>query len=104
MNELDDFCLGMDVVVDESCGQLAFLSKRPGPALRRSDSEPIRMAVAGECRGLDIEPEMWSEWRAHRDLLPRAPSQSRFSRQPVAELVWFSIVLFLMGRQSFLFR
>jgi hypothetical protein len=58
--------------------------------------------MAGECRGLDIEPEMLSEWRAHRDLLPRAPSQSRFSRQPAAELVVFSVVLLLMTWQAFL--
>ena len=73
--------------MDESCGQLALLAKRPSPAPRRSNRELIAMAVAGERRGLDIETEMLREWQSHRDLLPRAPSQSRFSRQPAAEVV-----------------
>jgi hypothetical protein len=72
--------------VEESCGQSALLTKRPSPAPRRSNRELIAMAMTGERRGLDIETEMLREWRAHRDLLPRAPSQSRFSRQLAAEV------------------
>lgn len=76
-------CLRMYVVVDDVCGQPAFLFKGPGPP-RRSDNELITMAVAGECRGRGVETEIVGEWRAHRDLLLRAPLHGRRSRQPVA--------------------
>jgi len=37
---INGFCLGMYVVMDEICGQSAFLFKKPGPP-RRSDGELI---------------------------------------------------------------
>ena len=81
INDFDDFCLWMYVVVDDICQQLAFLLKRPGPEPECSDSELITMALVGECRGWDIETEMLSQWREHTDLFPHIPSQSRFNRR-----------------------
>jgi hypothetical protein len=81
INDFDDFCLWMYVVVDDICEQLAFLFKRPGPTPECSDRELITMALVGECRGWDVETEMLSEWQEHRDLFPRIPSQSRFNRR-----------------------
>ena len=73
----------MYVIVGDICGKSAFLFK--GPDLpRRSDNERIRLAVAGEGRGRGIETDIVGEWRAHRDLLLRAPLHSRRGRQPVA--------------------
>jgi hypothetical protein len=80
---MNTFCLGTYVAVDDICGQLALFFKQPGPP-RRRDSELITMAVAGECRDRGIETEIVGEWRAHRDLLLRAPLHGRCSRQPAA--------------------
>jgi hypothetical protein len=80
---MNTFCLGMYIVVDDVCRQSAFLFKGPGPP-RRSNNELITMAVASECRGRGIETKIVGEWRAHHDLLLRAPLHGRRSRQPVA--------------------
>ena len=39
------------------------------------------MTLVAECRGWDMETEMLSQWREHRNLFPRLPSQSRFNRR-----------------------
>lgn len=41
----------------------------------------MTMALVGECRGWDVETELLSHWNEHRDLFPRLPSQSGFSRR-----------------------
>src|SRR5919202_1535548 len=88
INNFDDFCLWMYCLVDEFCQRLAPLVQRPGPApTSGSDSELITMALVGECRGWDVETELLSHWRAHRDLFPRQPSQSRFNRRR-RNLMW----------------
>jgi hypothetical protein len=81
IEEFDDFCLWMDVVVDDIWREIAPLFKRPGPAAECSDSELLTMALVGECRGWEVETEMLSYWREHRVLFPRIPSQSRFNRR-----------------------
>ncbi|HZD57313.1 MAG TPA: IS982 family transposase [Anaerolineales bacterium] len=81
ISEFDDFCLRMFILVDDIWRQLAPLFKRPGPEPDCSDSEMITMALVGECRGWDVETEMLSQWKEHRDLFPVIPSQSRFNRR-----------------------
>lgn len=81
INDFDDFCLWMYVLVDDIWQQIAPWFKRPGPEPLCSDSELVTMALIGECRGWDVETEMLSEWQEHRDLFPVIPSQSRFNRR-----------------------
>ena len=81
LNDFDDFCLYMYVVVDDIWKKLAPLFKRPGPQPTCSDSELITMALVGECRGWDMETEMLSHWQEHPELFPHIPSQSRFNRR-----------------------
>ena len=76
-----DFCLWTYVVVDDLWQQIGPLFRHPGPVSRCSDSELLTMALAGECRGWDMETEMLSFWGEHRDLFPHLPSQSRFNRR-----------------------
>lgn len=81
INDFDDFCLWIYVIVDDIWQQIAPMYKRPGPQPICSDSELITMALAGECRGWDVETEMLSYWREHEGLFPNIPSQSRFNRR-----------------------
>ena len=81
INDFDDFCLWMYILVDDIWQQIAPLFNRPGPKPECSDSELITMALIGECRGWDIETEMLSQWQEHRDLFPVIPTQSRFNRR-----------------------
>ena len=81
VHDFADFCLWVYVIVDDILQQSAWLLKRPGPPPQCNDSELITMALVGECRGWDIETEMLSQWREHRDLFPHVPSQSRFNRR-----------------------
>lgn len=81
IDNFDDFCLYMFVVVDDIWQQIAHLFKRPGPEPLCSDSELITMVLVGECRGWEVETEMLSHWQEHRDLFPHIPSQSRFNRR-----------------------
>jgi hypothetical protein len=82
IEDFDDFCLWMYVIVDDVWQEIKPLFKRPGPAPTScSDSELLTMALVGECRGWDVETEMLSYWREHRDLFPCIPSQSRFNRR-----------------------
>ena len=48
INDFDDFCLWMYVVVDDICEELAFLFKRPGPAPECSDREAADCIEHGE--------------------------------------------------------
>ncbi|MDH3568339.1 MAG: IS982 family transposase [Desulfobacteraceae bacterium] len=81
INDFDDFCTWMYVVVDDIWQQIEPLFKRPGPQPECSDSELITLTLVGECRGWDVETEMLSHWREHRKLFPVIPSQSRFNRR-----------------------
>lgn len=81
IEDFDDFSLYVFVIVDEICQQLAPFLKRPGPKPVCSDSELIAMALIGECKGWDMETELLSNWKSHRDLFPHIPSQSRFNRR-----------------------
>jgi|SRR5215467_3633919 len=92
IENFDDFCLWMYVMVDAIWQQINPLFKRPGPAAECSDSELLTMALVGECRGWDMETTMLSQWREHRDLFPHIPSQSRFNRRRRALMNAFNIV------------
>ena len=82
ITDFDDFCTYMYTIVDDIWLQIAPRFKRPGPAPTTcSDSELITMALVGECRGCNMETEMISQWKDHRDLFPHIPSQSRFNRR-----------------------
>jgi hypothetical protein len=81
IDNFDDFCLYMYVIVDEVMQQIAPQVKRRGPAPKCRDSELIAMVLIGECRGWDLETDMLSYWREHTDLFPCIPSQSRFNRR-----------------------
>jgi hypothetical protein len=80
--DFDDFCLYVYCIVDEICQRIQPLLHRPGPQPTTcSDSELLTLALVGECRGWDVETELLSHWRAHHDLFPTLPSQSRFNRR-----------------------
>ena len=82
ITDFDDSCTWMYTIVDDIWLQIGPQFKRPGPAPTTcSDSELITMALVGECRRWDMETETLSQWREHRDLFPRIPSQSRFNRR-----------------------
>lgn len=81
IEDFDDFCLWMYVIVDDMWQEIAPLFKRPGPTAACSDSELLTMALVGECRGWTMETDMLSHWREHRDLFPVIPTQSRFNRR-----------------------
>lgn len=88
-----DFCLWMYVMIDDFWQDIAPQFKRSGPAPSScSDSELLAMALIGECRGWDIETELLSCWRDHRDLFPRQPSQSRFNRRRRALTQAFNLI------------
>jgi hypothetical protein len=81
IHDFDDFCTWMYVVVDDIWQSISVLFRRPGPAPICSDSELMTMALVGECRGWDLETELLSQMKEHRDLFPHIPSQSRFNRR-----------------------
>jgi hypothetical protein len=88
----DDFCLWMEVMVDDIGQQIEPLFKRPGPAGVCSDSELLTMALVGECREWDKETTMLSQWNDHQDLFPHIPSQCRFNRRRRALMDAFNII------------
>ena len=55
INDFDDFCVWMYVIVDDIWQQISPFFKRPGPAPQCSDSELLTMALIGECRGWEVE-------------------------------------------------
>jgi hypothetical protein len=81
ITDFDDFCTWVFVVVDDILKPMAPFFERPGPQPECSDSELIAMSLIGECRGWDVETEMLSQWKEHRDLFPLIPSRSRFNRR-----------------------
>jgi len=81
IHDFEGFCTYTFVIVDDIVQQLTPVLKRPGPAPECSDSELIAMTLIGECRGWDVETELLSHMREHRDLLPTTPCQSRFNRR-----------------------
>jgi len=81
IEDFDDFCLWMYVLVDDLWREIAPLFRRPGPTAKCSDSELLTMTLVGECRGWDVETDLLSYWSEHRDLFPVIPSQSRFNRR-----------------------
>lgn len=92
IEDFDDFCLWMYVIIDDIWCEIAPWFKRPGPAAECSDSELLTMALVGECRGWEVETEMLSYWREHPDLFPHIPSQSRFNRRRRNLLDAFNLV------------
>lgn len=93
IDNFDDFCLWMYVMVDDFWQDIASQFKRPGPEPTTcTDSELLAMALISECRGWDVETELLSYWREHRDLFPRQPSQSRFNRRRRALTQAFTLI------------
>ena len=92
INDFEDFCTWMYVIVDDVWQQIAPFFKRPGPAPLCSDSELLTMVLVGECRGWVVETEMLSNWRERRHLFPIIPSQSRFNRRRRHLLQAFNLV------------
>ena len=92
INDFDDFCTWMYVVVDDIWLKIAPFFKRPGPKPDCPDSELLAMALIGESRGWDVETEMLSYWQEHRDLFPKTPTQSRFNRRRRALMQAFNMI------------
>ena len=92
INDFEDFCTWMYVIIDEIWQQIAPLFKRPGPKPLCSDSELLTLAIVGECRSWDVETEMLSYWQEHRNLFPNIPSQSRFNRRRRNLMLAFNLV------------
>ena len=92
INDFEDFCIWMYLIVDDIFEQIEPLFKRPGPKPECSDSELITMAIVGECRGWDVETEMLSYWQEHRDMFPHIPSQSRFNRRRRNLMLAFNLI------------
>jgi hypothetical protein len=99
IDSFDDFCLWVYVMVDDVWQQIRPMFKRPGPAGECSDSELLTMALVGECREWDTETTMLSQWREHRNLFPRIPSQSRFNRRRRALRDAFNLIRQVVLRQ-----
>ena len=79
--DFEDFCLWMDVVIDDLWREVAPLVARPGPQPACSDSNPLTMIVVGECCGWDQETEALSQWRRHRARFPVLPDRTRVNRR-----------------------
>ena len=92
INDFEDFCTWMYMIIDEIWQEIEPLFKRPGPKPVCSDSELIAMTIIGECRGWDVETEMLSYWKEHRDLFPNIPSQSRFNRRRRNLMMAFNLI------------
>src|SRR2546430_7916795 len=80
IENFDDFCLWMYVMVDDIWQQIEPLFKRPGPAAECSDSELLTMALVGECREWDTETTLLSQGSEHRDLFFFFSSRRRHTR------------------------
>lgn len=81
IQDFDDFCLYVYVIVDDIYRSLRPLLRRPGPEPVFSDSELLAVCLVGECKGWDKETELLSNMAAHRELFPQLPGQSRFNRR-----------------------
>ncbi len=80
-NDFEDLRTWVYVIADDIWQQIKPLFSRPGPKPKCSDSKLVTMAIVGERRGWDVETEMSSHWKEHRDLFPNISSQSRFNRR-----------------------
>lgn len=92
IENFDDFCLWMYVMVDDIWREIEPLFKRPGPEPECSDSELLTMALVGECREWDEETTMLCQWKEHTDLFPNIPTQSRFNRRRRALMNAFNVI------------
>jgi len=92
ISDFDDFCTWTYAIVDDIWKPIAPIFKRTGPQPQCSDSELLTMALVGECRGWDVETEMLSHWKEHRDLFPHIPSQSRFNRRRRNLMMAFNLI------------
>jgi hypothetical protein len=92
INEFDDFCTWMYVIVDDIWRMIGPLFRRPGPEPECSDSELLTLSLVGESRGWDVETEMLSYWQEHTDLFPHIPSQSRFNRRRRNLMLAFNLI------------
>lgn len=92
ISDFDDFCTWAYAIVDDIWKPIAPIFKRTGPQPQCSDSELLTMALVGECRGWDVETEMLSHWKEHRDLFPHIPSQSRFNRRRRNLMMAFNLI------------
>lgn len=81
IEDFEDFCVWVYVVVDDIWEGLVPLFRRPGPEPGCSDPELIAMTIIGECRGWDLETQLLANFRERRDLFPTIPSQSRYNRR-----------------------
>lgn len=96
IENFDDFCLWVYVVIDDEWKIIGQNFRRPGPKPSTcSDSELLTMALVGECCGWHMETELLQHWQAHRDLFPRQPSQSRFNRR--RRQLWEAVRLIRMS-------
>jgi hypothetical protein len=81
IENFDDFCLWIYVLVDDFWKMIEKQFKHPRQKPQCSDSELLSMILISEARGWDVETEALSHWQEHRDLFPFIPSQSRFNRR-----------------------
>lgn len=81
INDFEDFCTWVFVIVDDIWKEIEAIYKRPGPKPKCSDSELIAMTLIGECRGWHMETEMLCNWQEYKHLFPNIPSQSRYNRR-----------------------
>lgn len=49
INDFEDFCTWVFVIVDDIWKEIEAIYKRPGPKPKCSDSELIAMTLIGEC-------------------------------------------------------
>jgi len=92
INDFEDFCTWVFVVVDDIWQAIAPLLKRSGPAPACSDSELLAMTLIGECRGWHLETELLSCWQMCREMFPCIPSQSRFNRRRRGLMPAFNLI------------
>ncbi len=81
ITDFDDFVTWMYVLIDDIWQQIGHLYRRPGPEPDCSDAELMTMAIVGECRAWDKEPNLLGEWRNYTHLFPIQPERSRFNRR-----------------------
>lgn len=81
IENFDDFCLWMYVIVDDMWQSMKKGFKHHRQAPLCSDGELLAMILISECLGWDVETEALNHWHAHRDLFPHIPSQSRYHRR-----------------------
>lgn len=80
--EFEGCCLWMYVVIDALWRQVPPAHKRgSGPAPACSDSEPLALALVGECRGWMPETALLGHWAAYRHRFPRLPERRRCNRR-----------------------